>query len=252
MASRVFDTFDYVLSKEYDTMLLRRFQPYDPIKDKISYVRSLILDDEGHLNPAKPLKTLHKEFLELLDASQGRHHNTGKATVKMNVCHEICDCLFRLMVADVSLGGEDYYDIPWSVTFFAGMSGDDTVHERNSAPHPESPMTQERPPEYDLHGNLRRLGADKARTQIIPLLLRYLGVWASSQHLDLHQIVAEIQRRERWSRRSQDLEKRLDSIAELAGNASLLRAQGLRSKQNLRRLGNITTVAEVLRSELRE
>lgn len=195
MIATPLESFDYVLSKEYNTILLRR---YEPIKH--SYVRSILFDDKNRLSSEKSMTLLHKELLELHEACLGQHKNRNLETIKENVRVEISDCIFRLMILDVSLGGEDYYDINWVKSFVDGAEF--------TSPISSNGVT-------NIVAGIRTLSNSKPEQarQKTAEVMTYLGMITSAFELSLPDIMGEIQLPYRWSRQEKDLGKRMVDIS---------------------------------------
>lgn len=194
MIATPFESFDYVLSKEYNTILLRRHEPL-----KHSYVRSIIFDDRNKLSSEKSIILLYKELLELHESCIGQHKNRNLETIKENVRVEISDCIFRLMILDVSLGGDDYDDINWVKSFVDGAEF--------TSPISSNGMT-------NIIASIRTLANSKpeqARQRLVEVMT-YLGMITSAYELSLLDIIGEIQLPYRWSRHEKDLGKRMVDI----------------------------------------
>ncbi|MBI3953902.1 MAG: MazG-like family protein [Chloroflexi bacterium] len=189
---------DYTFCKEYDTMLLRK-----QVSIEQSYVRDQLYD-EGRLSPYRPLTKLVAEMEELLQAARGKHKNKGHRALTENVAHELADCIFRLMLLDISLGGTNYYEQPWPGALVEGMSNIDknldkrlsdiiwawekTISARQRSKYAEA-----------------RLG--------VPVVLNYFGRVAVANGVALTKLVSEVHEPHRWSRRTEDMRKRLDDMA---------------------------------------
>lgn len=221
MGHLLLNSFDYVLAKEYDTILLRRFHPAQN-----SYVCSLLFDDRRKPTSHKAVHALYKELLELHEACIGAHTNDDCTTVEENVRVEICDSLFLLMVLDVALGGEDYYELPWAEEIVRGM-GFVNVPDRHA-----------------IHDTVSDLGSlqSQNRSQVYPKIQRiltYFGMLATANRLTLGDLIVEIQRPHRWSKRKEAIVKRLADINDVSTGRSLPKEKWSWLKENQDRIAKV-------------
>jgi hypothetical protein len=183
-----YDTLDYVLSKEYETILRRRDMPLS----KKSRVQAQMFNEDGVLDPMVSLAKLTGELGELWSAAAGTHLNEtrGKKITSriFNVRRELGDYIFGLMVLDVALGGDGYEGRRWAAPFEEGRRSNQSTAETNI---------------QDIISGLPGLitrGKHVAARAELPKLVELGGSIASRYHVGLTAMVAEIETPQRWRR----------------------------------------------------